>query len=41
MILAAKFHIMRGEHNYVPIDLLPGGVAAFVIVRDDVQKLFP
>jgi hypothetical protein len=25
IILAAIFHIMRGEYNYVPINVLPGG----------------
>jgi uncharacterized membrane protein YphA (DoxX/SURF4 family) len=30
MILAALFHIVRGEYNYVPINLVLGGVAAFI-----------
>jgi uncharacterized membrane protein YphA (DoxX/SURF4 family) len=30
MILAAAFHIMRGEYNYVPINLVLGGFAAFI-----------
>jgi len=30
MILAAIFHIVRGEYNFVPIDLVLGGVAAFI-----------
>jgi uncharacterized membrane protein YphA (DoxX/SURF4 family) len=30
MILAAVFHIVRGEYNYVPINLVLGGVAAFI-----------
>jgi hypothetical protein len=30
MILAAVFHIVRGEYNSVPINLVLGGVAAFV-----------
>lgn len=29
MILAAAFHIVRGEYNFLPINLLLGGVAAF------------
>ena len=28
MILAAVFHIVRGEYNFVPINLVLGGVAA-------------
>jgi DoxX-like family len=30
MILAAAFHIMRGEYNFVPINLVLGGVTAFI-----------
>jgi uncharacterized membrane protein YphA (DoxX/SURF4 family) len=30
MTLAAGFHIARGEYNYVPINLVLGGVAAFI-----------
>jgi uncharacterized membrane protein YphA (DoxX/SURF4 family) len=30
MILAAAFHIVRGEYYYVPINLVLGGVAAFI-----------
>jgi hypothetical protein len=30
MILAAVFHIMRGEHALVPVNLTLGGVAAFI-----------
>jgi hypothetical protein len=30
MILAAGFHIVRGEYNFVPINLLLGGVAALI-----------
>jgi uncharacterized membrane protein YphA (DoxX/SURF4 family) len=30
MILAAVFHIVRGEYNFVPINLVLGGVAAFI-----------
>ena len=29
MILAAAFHIVRSEYNFLPINLLLGGVAAF------------
>jgi hypothetical protein len=29
MILAAAFHIVRGEYNFLPINILLGGVAAF------------
>ncbi|GAA3467827.1 DoxX family protein [Nonomuraea roseola] len=32
MILAAGFHIMRGEYALVPANLLLGGVAAFIAV---------
>ncbi|MBB3724963.1 DoxX family protein [Nonomuraea dietziae] len=32
MILAAVFHIMRGEYALVPANLLLGGVAAFIAV---------
>ncbi|MFI6921430.1 DoxX family protein [Nonomuraea spiralis] len=32
MILAAGFHIMRGEYELVPANLLLGGVAAFIAV---------
>ena len=28
MILAAVFHIVRGEYNFAPINLVLGGVAA-------------
>ena len=30
MILAAVFHIVRGEYNFLPINLALGGVAAFI-----------
>jgi len=30
MILAAVFHIVRGEYNFVPTNLVLGGVAAFI-----------
>jgi hypothetical protein len=30
MILAAVFHIVRGEYNFVPINLVLGGMAAFI-----------
>jgi len=30
MILAAVFHIVRGEYNFVPINLVLGVVAAFI-----------
>jgi hypothetical protein len=30
MILAALFHIVRGEYNFVPINAVLGGVAAFI-----------
>lgn len=30
MILAAVFHIVRGEYDFLPINLLLGGVAAFI-----------
>jgi hypothetical protein len=30
MILAAVFHIARGEYNFVPTNLVLGGVAAFI-----------
>jgi hypothetical protein len=30
MILAAVFHIVRGEYNFVPINLVLAGVAAFI-----------
>jgi uncharacterized membrane protein YphA (DoxX/SURF4 family) len=30
MILAVVFHIVRGEYNFVPINLVLGGVAAFI-----------
>jgi len=30
MILAAVFHIARGEYNFLPVNLLLGGVAAFI-----------
>lgn len=32
MILAAVFHIVRGEYNFVPINLVLGG-AAFIAYR--------
>ncbi|MFI7228721.1 DoxX family protein [Nonomuraea angiospora] len=32
MILAAGFHVMRGEYELVPANLLLGGVAAFIAV---------
>jgi hypothetical protein len=30
MILAAVFHIGRGEYNFLPVNFVLGGVAAFV-----------
>ena len=30
MILAAVFHIVRGEYNFVPINRVLSGVAAFI-----------
>jgi len=30
MILAAAFHIVRGEYNFLPINVVLGGVAAFI-----------
>ena len=30
MLLAAVFHIVRGEYNFVPINLVVGGIAAFI-----------
>jgi hypothetical protein len=30
MILAAVFHIVRGEYNFLPVNLVLGGVAAFI-----------
>jgi hypothetical protein len=30
MTLAAVFHIVRGEHNFVPTNLVLGSVAAFI-----------
>jgi hypothetical protein len=30
IILAAVFHIARGEYNFLPINLALGGVAAFI-----------
>jgi uncharacterized membrane protein len=30
MLLAAVFHIVRGEDNFVPINLVLGGIAAFI-----------
>jgi uncharacterized membrane protein YphA (DoxX/SURF4 family) len=30
MILAAVFHVTRGEYNFLPINLVLGGVAAFI-----------
>ena len=30
MILAAVFHIVRGEYNFLPINVVLGGVAAFI-----------
>jgi uncharacterized membrane protein YphA (DoxX/SURF4 family) len=30
MLLAAVFHIVRGEYNFVPINLVLGGIAAFI-----------
>jgi hypothetical protein len=30
MILAAVFHIVRGEYNFLPINMALGGVAAFI-----------
>ncbi len=31
MLLAALFHIVRGEYNFVPINLVLGGIAAFIV----------
>jgi len=30
MLLAAVFHIVRGEYDFVPINLVLGGIAAFI-----------
>ena len=30
MILAAVFHVMRGEYNFLPVNLVLGGVAALI-----------
>jgi hypothetical protein len=30
MFLAALFHIVRGEYSFLPINLVLGGVAAFI-----------
>jgi hypothetical protein len=30
MILAAVFHVVRGEYNYLPINLVLGGVTAVI-----------
>jgi hypothetical protein len=30
MLPATVFHIVRGEHNFVPINLVLGGIAAFI-----------
>jgi uncharacterized membrane protein YphA (DoxX/SURF4 family) len=30
MVLAAVFHIARGEYNFVPVNLVLGGVPAFI-----------
>ena len=30
MLLTALFHIVRGEYNFVPINLVLGGIAAFI-----------
>jgi hypothetical protein len=30
MLLAAVFHIVRGEYNFAPINLVQGGIAAFI-----------
>jgi hypothetical protein len=30
MLPAAAFHIARCEYNFVPINLVPGGIAAFI-----------
>jgi len=31
MLLAALFHIVRGEYNFVAINLVLGGIAAFIV----------
>ena len=31
MLLAAVFRIVRGEYNFVPINLVLGGIAAFIV----------
>jgi hypothetical protein len=38
MILAAGFHIMRGEHALVPANLILGAVAAFIAVARSSQR---
>ncbi|MET9064129.1 DoxX family protein [Streptosporangium sandarakinum] len=38
MILAAGFHIVRGEYELVPANLLLGGVAAFITVGRGKQR---
>jgi hypothetical protein len=30
MIVAAVFHIVRGEYSFLPVNLVRGGVAAFL-----------
>ena len=41
MILAAVFHIVRGEYNFVPINLVLGGVAAFIAYGLFVRPIAP
>jgi len=38
MVLAAGFHIMRGEHALVPANLVLGAVAAFIAVARSNQR---
>ena len=42
MVLAASFHIMRGEYALVPANLVLGGVAAFIAVgRSNKRPIAP
>ena len=39
MILAAAFHMVRGEYNFLPVNLLLGGVAALIAYGRSFVKL--
>jgi hypothetical protein len=42
MILAAAFHMVRGEYNFLPVNLLLGGVAALIAYgRSFVKPIAP